>query len=93
MKASSHYPLKGELEYFCRPGRGYTPAGVLRAMAMHIDGVVGDRKRKRTVEAIMVYPNDRGWAGAVLYQDVTTQEAEHGEQPKIAIVKTGKPAA
>lgn len=75
MKARSHYPLKGEIIYFCRPGRrGYTPSGLLRAIAMHADGVTADRKRKRSVEAIVIYPNEYGWAGTVLYQDANGQE-------------------
>jgi hypothetical protein len=75
VKAKSHYPLKGEIEYFNRAGeRGYSPSGVLRAMAMHIDGVTADRDRRRTVEGVMVYPNEHGWAATVLYQDVDEME-------------------
>lgn len=84
MKPKSHYPLVGEIVYFCRPGgRGYTPSGVLRAMAMHIDGVTADRKRRRTVEAVMVYPNEYGWAGSVLYQDVIEQEVSEAPSDTI----------
>lgn len=86
MKPKSHYPLKGDIEYFCRPGMdGYSASGVLRAMAMHIDGVTAENRS--SVEAIMVYANECGWSGGVLYQEL--RDVHYDTISPVSVLPTG----
>lgn len=63
------YPISGDIHYFARDDKakgGYTSSGVLRSMALFIDGLANDQ----SVEAIMAYPERDGWSGMVaVYQD------------------------
>lgn len=55
-----------DVHYFTRAKGGYSPSGCLRAMALWIDQL----DERSTVEAIMVYPELRGWSGMVaVYRD------------------------
>lgn len=62
------YPIRGDIHYFTKAGTNqYSPSGVLRSMALFIDGV---QSEDCTVEAIVVYPEDKGWSGLVaVYYD------------------------
>lgn len=76
------YPISGEIahfppeeisfdstmHYFTRAKEGYSVSGVLRSMALFVDGLPDTA----SVEAVMIYPEgDReGWAGMVaVYKD------------------------
>lgn len=73
-----HFPDKGEAEftaevsYFTRAVGGYSPSGVLRSVALFLDGLPDTA----SVEALMFYPEFRDgvdettWAGMVaVYYD------------------------
>lgn len=72
-----HFPDKGEasfhaeVHYFTRTVGGYSPSGILRSMALFIDGL----SETSSVEAMSVYPEYRDgpettWAGMVsVYYD------------------------
>jgi hypothetical protein len=56
-----------ELHYFTKQGGTYTPSGVLRSMALFIDGLA----EWDSVENITVFPELGGWAGMVaVYHDM-----------------------
>ncbi len=74
----SHFPDKGEasftaeVSYFTRAVGGYSPSGVLRSVALFIDGL----SDTASVEAMMFYPEFRDeqgettWAAMVsVYHD------------------------
>lgn len=62
------YPIDGHIHYFTKAGTNqYSPSGVLRSMALFIDSVQSDHA---SIEAIVVYPEDKGWSGMVaVYYD------------------------
>ncbi len=62
------WPITGDIHYFTRGGdHQYSPSGVLRSMALFIDGVQSD---ECSIEAIVGYPEDKGWSGMVaVYYD------------------------
>lgn len=83
--SSWHYPIAGEvakfpegdaefnvaMHYFTKAREQYTPSGVLRSMALFIDGL----EEHQSVEAMFTYPEysegaGLGWAGMVaVYND------------------------
>jgi hypothetical protein len=60
-----------KMHYFTKAREQYTPSGVLRSMALFIDGL----EETQSVEAMFVYPEftegyGQGWAGMVaVYHD------------------------
>lgn len=58
------YPINGDIHYFTRDDKlkgAYTSSGVLRSMALFIDGLPNNH----SVEAIVAYPERDGWSGMV----------------------------
>lgn len=55
-----------ELHYFTKQQGSYSPSGILRSMALFIDGLA----EWDSVEAITVFPELGGWAGMLaVYHD------------------------
>jgi hypothetical protein len=54
------------MHYFTRAKQGYSPSGLLRSMALFIDGLPDTA----SVEAMMSYPELGAWSGLVaVYHD------------------------
>jgi len=61
-----------ELHYFTKQTGSYTPSGILRSMALFIDGLT----EWDSVEAITVFPELGGWAGMLaVYHDSPPENA------------------
>lgn len=54
------------MHYFTKAGKGYSVSGLLRSMALFVDGL----SDTDSVEAVMVYPELGAWSGLVaVYHD------------------------